>query len=472
MNLRDYQNRTISKLRQQIISGVKKLIMCSPTGSGKTVMFSFMLKSAIGRGKKCMVLTHRTELLLQAGGILSGIGCEVVNLDAKMKTIKDSNLYVAMAQTLTRRLKNKNYQELIGRLDLIIIDESHLQSFNSIMPYINENTIIIGATATPLRTGNQISLNEFYQHIVEEVTISYLIENGFLAKPNYYGFKVDLKDIKIKGGDYDSESLGDFMSKNKIFDGVYENYTKITPNKKALIFSPNVASSKRLVSELQNKGLKIKHLDGETPEKERKEILQWFKNTPGSLLSNVGVLTAGYDEPSIEVVILYRATKSLSLYLQMVGRGSRVTETKNEFTILDFGNNIYTHDFWHIDREWSLQKAVKEKGLAPVKNCKNCNAIIPAQQKVCKYCGQKQPETEKEKKERLLIELQKITPNDVEKYIEIQNFEKLEAYADFKGYKKSWVSYRIPIEKLNAYAEYKNYNKMWVQLIKSRRNEK
>jgi type I site-specific restriction endonuclease len=88
MNLREYQNRTISKLREHISNGIKKLIMCAPTGAGKTVMFSFMLKTAIGRGKKCMVLTHRTELLLQAGGILSGIGCEVINLDAKMKTIK------------------------------------------------------------------------------------------------------------------------------------------------------------------------------------------------------------------------------------------------------------------------------------------------------------------------------------------------------------------------------------------------
>ena len=470
MNLYEYQQKTINKLREYILTGVKKLIMCAPTGAGKTVMFSFMLKSAIGRGKKCMVLTHRTELLLQAGGILSGLDCEVINLDAKMKTIKNSNLYVAMAQTLTRRLKNEIYRELLNSLDLIIIDESHLQSFNSILPYINEKTIIIGATATPLRTGNQTSLDEFYQHIVEEVTISYLIENSYLSKPNYYGFKVDLKNIKTKGGDYDSESLGDFMSNNKIFDGVYENYCKITPGQKALIFSPNVASSKKIVYELKTKGLDIKHLDGETPAGERKEILQWFKNTPGALLSNVGVLTAGYDEPSIEVIILYRATKSLSLYLQMCGRGSRTTKTKNEFTVLDFGNNIYTHDFWHIDRQWSLQKEVKEKGIAPVKNCKNCNAIIPAQQKVCDYCGEKQPETEKQKQEKILIELQKITPADITRFIEIQSFDKLEAYADFKGYKKTWVHYRIPIDKLEAYAKYKNYNSHWVNRIKQLRN--
>ena len=471
MNLRPYQEKTINSLRHNLSKGLKRLIMCAPTGSGKTVMFSFMISRAIKKNNKCLILTHRTELLTQAGGVLSKLNCEVVNLDAKSKKIdKNANLYIAMTQTLIRRLKKVEYLELLQSVDLIIIDESHLQNFNSIFPFINTSTIVIGATATPYRNNNQTGLDEFYQEIIEEVTISSLISEGYLSKPSYYGFKVDLKGIKTKGGDYDSESLGDFMNKNKLFDGVYENYTKITPNKKAIIFSPNVSSSIKLVNELSFKGLPIKHLDANS--KDRKEILNWFENTPNALLSNVGILTAGYDHDKIDVVILYRATKSLPLYLQMVGRGSRTTENKKEFTILDFGNNVYTHDFWHIDRNWSLSKQEKSKGVAPVKSCKKCDAILPAVAKFCEYCGAEQPKTEQEKAEALKIELQKLTQDDISNFMKVKNFEKLEQFAEFKGYKRSWLHYRLKLEDLQDYANYKGYSNGWVNQIKILRNGK
>lgn len=470
--LRPYQEKTVSKVREEFAKGNKKVIMCAPTGAGKTVIFSFILKSALQRGKKCMVLTHRTELLTQSGGTLTDLGCDIVNLDAKAKKIQKSNLYVAMTQTLIRRVKNSQYAQLLQELDLLIIDESHLQSFNSILPYLNEKTFVIGATATPTRSGNQTSLDEFYNALVEEVTISELIGSGYLAKPNYYGLRLDLKSVKVKGGDYDNDSLGDFLTRNKVFEGVYENYTRLTPNKKALIFAPNVESSKTLVTKLSGLGLPIKHLDGETPTKERVEILNWFETTPNALLSNVGILTAGYDHALIEVVILYRATKSLPLYLQMVGRGSRTEPNKTKFTILDFGNNIYTHNFWHIDREWSLQKEVKDKGVAPVKDCTSCGAILPASLKVCEYCGAELPKSVQELREALEIELSQITSDDVAHYFKLQSFDKLEQFAEYKGYKRSWIHYKLPYNDLEAYAQYKGYNPAWINRIKTLRNFK
>jgi len=468
--LRPYQEKTVLKVREEFAKGNKKVIMCAPTGAGKTVMFSFILKTALQRGKKCMVLTHRTELLTQAGGTLSDLGCDIVNLDAKAKTIQDAQLYVAMTQTLIRRVKNSQYAQLLDSLDLLIIDESHLQSFNSILPYLNPNTYVIGATATPTRSGNQTSLDEFYNALVEEVTISELVNSGYLAKPNYYGLKLDLKSVKVKGGDYDNDSLGDFLTKNKVFEGVYENYTRLTPNKKALIFAPNVESSKTLVVKLSGLGLPIKHLDGETPTKQRVEILNWFETTSNAMLSNVGILTAGYDHALIEVVILYRATKSLPLYLQMVGRGSRTADRKKEFTILDFGNNIYTHNFWHIDREWSLQKEEKDKGIAPVKDCPSCGAILPASLQICEYCGAELPKSAQELREALEIELSQITSEDVAHYFKLQSFDKLELFAEYKGYKKSWIHYKLPYNDLEAYAQYKSYNPAWINRIKTLRN--
>ena len=471
--LRPYQQKSIFALRSEILNGKTRLILCAPTGSGKTIMFSFMLQSALAKNKKCMVLTHRTELLTQAGGVLNNLNCGVVNLDAKLKTVpKNALMYVAMTQTLIRRVKNKEYLDIINDLDLLIIDESHLQNFNSIQKHVQDKTIVIGATATPFRYGNQDSLHLFYQTIVEEIRIKELINLGFLATPRSFGIEVDLNGVITKGLDYDAESLGAFYNENKLYDGVYENYTRLTPNKKAIIFAPNIASSVMLVQQFKAKGLPIQHLDGNTPEQERKAILNWFETTPNALISNVGILTAGYDCPDIDVVILYRATKSLSLFLQMVGRGSRTTATKKEFTILDFGNNIHRFGFWENDRDWALHKKRKREGTAPVKDCPECNAILPASVMLCQYCGYVFEKSQKEVEADLIVELQQLTPQQLKKETLVADFRKLELIALAKGYKGGWIFHQLKtISDIQEYAKYKGYSGKWVNYqINAKRN--
>lgn len=443
--------------------GKKRLIMCAPTGSGKTVMFSYMIKNALQKGKRCLILTHRAELLTQAGGTLSNLGLDIEIINPKNKNPDfDKMLYVAMTKTIMARIK-KGYRHFLDKFDLIVIDESHLQDFNNIFQYFDPYAYVIGATATPERKGNQTCLSEYYEAIVSEIKISELIEQGYLSKPLNYGVKIDLKGIKSKGGDYDNEQLGNEFNKIKLYEGVYENYNRLTPNKKAIIFSPNISASKKLVDELQKKGLNIKHVDGSMSEIERKSIIDWFILTPGSLLSNVGILTAGFDCPSIEVVILYRATKSLPLFMQMVGRGSRTTETKKEFTILDFGNNILRHGFWEDEKDWQLIKKVKKEGVAPVKDCK-CGALVRASAKQCNYCGYIFP-IPKTKDEIKKIELEELKRNDIELYNDFIKFEKLEIKETEKGYKKGWVVYQLKTKKeLLNYAKFKGYKPGWAQL--------
>src|SRR5690606_33745345 len=146
-------------------------------------------------------------------------------------------------------------------------------------------------------------------------------------------------------------------------------------------FSSSVANSLELLEEFTSKGYDARHLDATMPSGERKSVLDWFHRSESGILLNVGILTTGFDEPSVETVILYRATKSLPLYLQMVGRGSRIAPGKHEFNILDFGNNILTHGFWHEVRPWELtlrDMQEKPKGEEILKNCPNCEAFIPA----------------------------------------------------------------------------------------------
>jgi superfamily II DNA or RNA helicase len=424
-----------------------------------------MASGAVAKGKRVLIITHRTELFTQAGGALSVLGLNPIDLDRSAKRLPKANLYVAMAQTLKRRLSKPEYKELYQSIDLIIIDEAHLCEFEFLLDQANPETIIIGATATPIRTGRQPSLHLNYQSLVNPVQISELIEQGYLSKPNYYGFGLDLSKVKTKGSDYDANSLGDFMSEKRLFKGVVENYNRLTPNTKAIIFAPNIKSSLEVVAEFNANGIESRHVDGYIDERVRKANLKWFKETPGAILSNMGILTAGYDEPTIETVILYRATKSLSLYMQMVGRGSRVNDNKKTFNILDFGNNVYTHGFWHSERTWSLEKVEKPKGVAPVKYCE-CGAIIPQLARICEYCGAEQPKTPQQIREELYLELEQITGVDLDKWVQLGNFNKLEQYAEFKGYRKQWIIHRLKPEQLRDYAEYKGYSYKWILFAK------
>jgi superfamily II DNA or RNA helicase len=464
IQLRKYQNESISALRKNIIAGIKKMILCAPTGSGKTIMFTYMVARSLEKGKRCLIITDRTELLTQAGGALEKFGIKPVEIKPNKK-LKSLNgvIYVGMAQTLKRRIKDEMYVSFLSDLDLIIFDEAHKQEFNNIMPYISAKTIVIGATATPYREGNQISLDEFYKDIVEVTTIGELIDLGFLSKPHTYGVKVDLSTVKTKGGEYDQEQVAKVYDEVKMYHGVYENYIRLTPNKKGIIFASNVASSIQLVNEFKERGLPIEHIDGTTAPAERKRILQWFEKTPNALISNVGILNAGFDDPNIEVVILYRATKSISLFLQMCGRGSRVTENKKDFTILDFGNNVQRHGFWEQERQWNLKKKKKREGVAPVKDCPECGAIVPAPVMVCSECNHTFEKTEKEKDAELIVELSKLTYQQIKDEIKTADFKKLEQIALAKGYKRSWIFYHLKTEDdLIKYATYKGYHRKWV----------
>jgi superfamily II DNA or RNA helicase len=408
MKLRQYQQDAINQLRASFAKGNKHVILCAPTGAGKTVIFSTMVALAAKRGNKVLIVTDRIELLTQSGGALNYHNIKPVEITAKSAKLDESGqIYTAMVETLHRRLKKANYANWFKTFDLIIFDEAHKQAFNKLFPYISDNTFVIGATATPHREGNQQSLDEFYTDIIEPVTISKLIELGYLAKPRYFGIEVDLKGVKTTAGDYNLAAQAQLYQKKKIYIGVVENYKRICNSLKTLVFCSTIESSKEIKNEFLNWGLNAKHLDSEMSSTERENILNWYHNTKNAILCNVGILTTGFDAPSTEVVILYRATKSLPLYLQMVGRGARIAEGKKEFYILDFGNNVERFKYWHIDRPWELKKKEKRKGdgLAALKNCPKCKAFIYASARLCAECGHEFKKSKKEIEEAKLVEL-------------------------------------------------------------------
>jgi len=407
--LRDYQLTVVESILSSLTKGNKRVVMCLPTGGGKTRIFTYMVKRHLNKNGKVLVLTDRIELLKQAGGSFDSFGIEPELIIAGSKSDLTLACHVAMVETLSRRATD--YATFIQTRTMIILDECHKATFDKLFPYFNDNTFVIGATATPYRSGKQPSLDQFYTDIIQVIDTPELIKKGFLSDAETYGLPIDLSGIKKKEGDYDLNDMANRYEERKVYQGVIENYNRICPNSKTLAFASNIESSKSLCSKMLSSGLNARHLDSTMTNYERVETLDWFKTVKDGILCNVGILTTGFDQPDVETVILYRATTSLPLFLQMVGRGSRTTETKQRFTILDFGNNIKTHDFWEANRTWTLNKVVKKKkDVAPVKSCPKCNAMLSKQTPKCNYCGhvfRKTPKEQKEEQIAMLIRLPK-----------------------------------------------------------------
>lgn len=423
-------------------------------------MFSFMVKNSSAKGLRCLVLTNRIELLSQAGGSFERLGISYQNITAQTKSIPTGNVFVAMVETIKRRCKSRlDFTLFMKSIDLLILDEAHLACHDEIFQYISEECYVIGATATPYRTSKTNPLKKYYSEIALGPSISNLIAEGFLSHPKYYGVQVDLSSVKMKAGEFDENDMTKFYGDVKVFEGLKHNLELHAKGKKTMIFCPSVQSSMNVAKELN-----CAHIDGSMDSKQRDSILTHFENTPGAILANCGITTTGYDCPSIECIVLYRATTSLPLYLQMIGRGSRVTPTKKEFTILDFGMNVQRFGYWHDDRPWSLEvkekKNAKKKDVFPVKFCPSCGAIVSVNTKKCEYCGYVWPVTERE---RVFAELEELTYAQAYAAIEkAETVEEMEAIRQAKGYKIGWLMHRFKtFEQFKEYERFKNYKHGW-----------
>ena len=481
ITLRPYQEELIQGLRQAFMEGKKRLVLCAPTGAGKTITFTYMVQQAINRGKKCLIITDRINLLTQAEGTFDKFGIKPELIIAGSDPKLDKQCHVAMIETLFRRAEK--YREFLLSRDLVVIDEAHKTAFNKLFPYLSDKCFVIGATATPIRTGNQPSLTETYEGIIQAVDTPDLIKMGNLSKCYSYGVKIDLSGIKKTAGEYDANAVGKYYQENKIFEGVIENYMRITPNTKTIVFASSIDSAKSLAVEMNIEGIPAAVIHSNQSDEINQQYINAFIDSPPGeaiALVNVGILTAGFDCPNIETVILYRATTSLSLFLQMVGRGSRVTDKKNSFFLLDFGNNIQTHDFWEARRTWSLEKEDKRKrktlGVAPIKECPKCGSFNSASATICEGvlpnlepCLYEFKKTEEEKQLAYLEELKSMTKGKAMELANVSDLKKKAALARLKLISPYWVIHNLKtVEEAKHFINLMGYNPGWWYVNKHR----
>ena len=354
--LYSYQQGDIDAIFERLDNAPKNhhLLYQLPTGGGKTVIFSEIVRQYLSKhDKKVVVLTHRIELCKQTSKMLKGFEVKNKIINSKIKELPDQNDYscfVAMVETLKNRINDEKLH--LDNIGLVIIDEAHYNSFRKLLSSF-KNAFILGVTATPLSSNVKLPMNENYDELIVGDTISSLIEKGFLAKAITYSYDVGLTSLKVGiNGDYTVKSSDDLYSNMVMQEKLLHAYTEKSLGKKTLIFNNGINTSLYVYETFKESGYAIRHLDNTSSAEERKEILHWFHKTPDAILTSVGILTTGFDEPTVETIILNRATKSLTLYYQMIGRGSRKLPNKDTFTVIDLGNNAARFGLWSAPIDW------------------------------------------------------------------------------------------------------------------------
>jgi len=330
------------------------LLFQLPTGGGKTIIFSEIAKRYIAHfNKKILILTHRIELSRQTHDVLTELGISNKVINSEVKSLPNQTEYqsfTALVETLNNRLQeNDQFLEDIG---LVIVDEAHNNSFRKIFHYFSDVNIL-GVTATPLSSNKKLPLYQTYNDLIIGESIATLIEKGFLCEGVTFTYDVNLSSLRVgNNGEFTVGSHELLYTQAIMQSKLVEAYEEVGKGTKTLIFNAGILTSRAIYETFKKKGYPVRHLDSTFSDKERAETLEWFRNTKDGILTSVSILTTGFDEPEVETIMLNRATKSLTLYHQMIGRGSRVLPTKKQFKIIDLGNNSRRFNLWQYPIDW------------------------------------------------------------------------------------------------------------------------
>jgi superfamily II DNA or RNA helicase len=506
ITLYKHQGQFVKEILKEFKKGNKRVIGQSPTGSGKTVMFSYIAKQTSLKNKKVLIITDRTELLSQAGGTIESFDMNPYYIQAGTKFIdKSKSIYIAMSQTLRNRMTIPMWYNFIrDHVGLIIIDEAHKQEFNHMFDdSFLENKYVIGFTATPTRAGKMTQLGIQYNSIVRGKPIKWLIKKGYLLNCDILDCGTpDLTNVAVNKmkGDFSETSMFKKFDNAKLYRGLVKNYLTHCKGQKMMVFCCNVEHAIKTAKELKKQGVNAKFISSKKtapkePKKwnqanealfkerfksfklyqkhfhklsgERDDVFKWFKSNNDAVLVNVDIATTGFDDPSVRVIALYRATMSLVLYLQMLGRGGRILKDKNQpikthFTVLDFGGNKARFGPYDVDRDWSLwhDEVKPGGGIPPMKICgedskgerikgaakikKGCKRLILAAYKLCPFCGFKYPDKTKAKEvDLVLAELVDEQGHSIKpKAFKDMDFDELTAYRSIKKHHMNWL-YRM-----------------------------
>lgn len=361
--LRDYQRKNKAEIYKEWGNGAMNIMLQMPTGTGKTHLFASIIKDLqdyfYQKGRqnstksweernrwalpKILVLVHRIELIEQihdtlaekykhSSGIVSG---GVIMGETK-------NVIVASVQTFSRRAKLEKWVKDVD-FDFIIIDEAHHSTADSYQRVRNTwpNARLLGVTATPYRLNHQ-PFTDVYDKLILSEPVYKFIEKGYLCQYDYFSIKPS-SQIQYQidhlatdfSGDYDERAMADLLNQDRIRASILGTYEKFAKGKKGIVYTINRLHNQMLASLFSAHGYNVAYIDSLTPKEERNSTVQDFRDGKLDIIFNVNIFSEGFDCPDVEFIQLARPTKSLSMYLQQVGRGFRISEGKEKVLFLD-----------------------------------------------------------------------------------------------------------------------------------------
>ena len=333
MQLRPYQREAVASVMESWGDGVDRTLLILPTGCGKTIVFCEIGAEALRHGGRVLILAHRAELLEQARDKFEAVTGIRPELEKAEETTIDSwcNVVVGSVQSFNEKRLEKFPPDDFTH---IIVDEAHHTLAASYMRVLNHfaEAKVLGVTATADR-GDKRNLGEFYKTVSYEMTLARAIMDGWLCRIRALTLPVRMEVSRTQSGDY---TLNDCASAiTPYLDDIAAQIKENAGGRKTVAFLPLIATSQMFRDLCLKHGLQAREVNGESDD--RAETLEWFHNAgPGSVLCNSMLLTEGWDEPSADCICILRPTKIRSLYVQMVGRGTRLSPGKKDVLLLDF----------------------------------------------------------------------------------------------------------------------------------------
>jgi superfamily II DNA or RNA helicase len=435
MSLRVYQDKSLELIMHQFKLGKRKVLLWLATGAGKTVVFCEMIKRAVARGKRVIIVVRGRKLVDQASQRLWREKVEHGVLMAGHWNFRPHlPVQVCSIDTLIAR-------EILPKADLIVIDEADTFGANTEAAAFIEKypeAFIVPVTATPYLPGGLAHLAD---EIVHPITMQQLIDDGFLCGFRYFApSEPDLRGVKVQKGEFNNGELEKRMVANQLSGDIVTHWSKLCAGMPTLGFAVNIHHSKLLVDKFTGAGIKAEHCDADTKEKEREAIIKRLECGKTQVVFNVGILGRGVDIPCVRAVVMARPTKSLNLFIQQAGRGTRLFPGKDSCLLLDHAGNIKRHGFPTMEPEVKLDGKIKaDPSALEFKTCKECFAIYRG--KECPECGTAPPPPEKKEileTEEQLQEIMVTSKNPIEQWMEFLQRARAES-----GRKQAWVYHKM-----------------------------
>ncbi len=472
MKLRKIQKRD-NKLITVAFKKHQHVLFSAPTGYGKTVLLGKRVSKALARKETTLIIAPRIKLIQQFRKTLMQYGVKPFEMSIHQgrntKRYRTAKIHIASTSTLNARLKrDKAY---LGKIDNVIVDEVHINFKKLIMKQVEDlywnSAKWLGVSATPI-DGKGYRL-EGYDHTLANTQTKDLVDLGYLLDLDVYIEEApDLSNVSINSmGDYQLDELEGAMNSSSITTNIYKVWKKKFGNKKTMIFCVDIKHAESVAKHFSKHGVSVGINHSKLSDKDDLKVMQDFRDGALQVLVSVNKLTIGYDEPSVEVLIALRPTKSLSLMLQAVGRVLRLHESMNKAILIDcagwydeFGHPFDRRNFNKIKPEAKeLVKKLKEdeeeskytecfecgteqltsdlvinidedkEGITVSKHCIECNAFITED-----YV------TKKTVKKLIKVEYEKPV-----KRKKMRAF--LEHVAKAMGYQQGWIYFKMKVYK-------------------------